>query len=155
MRSLSTSPSHRACVESGFLGIEGLDGRLVATHQSNILGDFLPLKGPQALAGRIWTARHASTTSPHLLKRLWKPKGRRNGDSCVSSRDLPPLPGFLDDAAGTSLGRNKSGKPGSELKLRCTEIDENGNVTTVNGEFKKSELIAKVHTGHRSDLVEC
>jgi hypothetical protein len=28
--------------------------------------------------------------------------------------------------------------------LRCTEFDENGNVTLVNGEFRKSELIAKV-----------
>ena len=30
------------------------------------------------------------------------------------------------------------------MKLRCTEFDENGNVTVVDGEFKKSELIAKV-----------
>ncbi|KAF2005220.1 cora-domain-containing protein [Amniculicola lignicola CBS 123094] len=31
----------------------------------------------------------------------------------------------------------------NELKIRCTELDENGNVTMVSGEFKKSELIAK------------
>ena len=43
-----------------------------------------------------------------------------------------------------NLGRNLSGKASNELKLRCTEFDENGNVTLVNGEFKKSELIAKV-----------
>ena len=35
-------------------------------------------------------------------------------------------------------------KMGNELRLRCTEFDENGNVTLVNGEFRKSELIAKV-----------
>jgi hypothetical protein len=34
-------------------------------------------------------------------------------------------------------------KPSTELKLRCTEFDENGNVVLVNGEFKKQELIAK------------
>lgn len=34
-------------------------------------------------------------------------------------------------------------KPTNELRLRCTEFDEFGNVTLVNGEFKKSELIAK------------
>lgn len=55
--------------------------------------------------------------------------------------DLPPLQGFLDDNAG--LG-NRIIKPSNELKLRCTEFDENGNVTLVNGEFRKSELIAKV-----------
>ncbi|KAF1360072.1 cora-domain-containing protein [Lizonia empirigonia] len=31
----------------------------------------------------------------------------------------------------------------NELKMRCTELDEHGNVTLVSGEFKKSELIAK------------
>jgi len=35
-------------------------------------------------------------------------------------------------------------KAANEQKLRCTEFDENGNVVLVNGEFKKSELIAKV-----------
>ncbi|OCL15399.1 hypothetical protein AOQ84DRAFT_248591, partial [Glonium stellatum] len=34
-------------------------------------------------------------------------------------------------------------RPTNELKLRCTEFDEHGNVTLINGEFKKSELIAK------------
>ena len=42
------------------------------------------------------------------------------------------------------LGRNISPKSANEAKLRCTEFDENGNVVLVNGEFKKSELIAKV-----------
>ena len=154
-RLLSTSRSRRASVESSFLGVEGLDDRLVVTHQSNILGDFIPHKRTQTLHGRSWTTRPASTTSPHSLRRLWKQKGGRIGDSYVRSRDLPPLPGFLDDATGTSLGRSKSGKPGSELKLRCTELDENGNVTTVNGEFKKSELIAKVSTGRYLEFVTC
>jgi hypothetical protein len=31
-----------------------------------------------------------------------------------------------------------------EPRLRCTEMDENGNFTAVDGEFKKTELIAKV-----------
>ncbi|KAK7625243.1 inner membrane magnesium transporter MRS2, mitochondrial precursor [Phyllosticta citricarpa] len=34
-------------------------------------------------------------------------------------------------------------RPINEPRLRCTEFDENGNVTLVNGEFRKSELIAK------------
>lgn len=46
-----------------------------------------------------------------------------------------------------SLGR--SAKAANEPKLRCTEFDEDGNVVLVNGEFKKSELIAKVLSSKR------
>jgi magnesium transporter len=53
---------------------------------------------------------------------------------------MPPLQGFLDDSPGMG---GRIIKPSNELKLRCTEFDEHGNVTLVNGEFRKSELIAK------------
>ena len=43
-----------------------------------------------------------------------------------------------------SLGRHISAKAAAQPKLRCTEFDENGNVVLASGEFKKSELIAKV-----------
>jgi hypothetical protein len=46
-------------------------------------------------------------------------------------------------AAAVAAGRSKA-KAGNELKLRCTEFDKQGRVTLVSGEFKKSELIAKV-----------
>lgn len=49
-----------------------------------------------------------------------------------------------ESSAMLNMTRSIAAKAGSELKLRCTELDENGNVVTVNGEFKKSELIAKV-----------
>ncbi|KAF2434793.1 Mg2+ transporter protein, partial [Tothia fuscella] len=71
---------------------------------------------------------------------IWKFLGMkaRQGPSSRTA-DLPPLASFLDD--NQSPGRIL--KPTNELRLRCTEFDENGNVTLVNGEFKKSELIAK------------
>jgi magnesium transporter len=57
-------------------------------------------------------------------------------------------PGYLDDTGGEgalpNYGRTVSAKATNEMKLRCTEFDENGKVTLVNGEFKKSELIQKV-----------
>ncbi|EKG13764.1 Cupin 2 conserved barrel [Macrophomina phaseolina MS6] len=34
-------------------------------------------------------------------------------------------------------------RPINEPRIRCTEFDENGNITLVNSEFRKSELIAK------------
>ncbi|KAJ9635380.1 magnesium ion transporter [Coniosporium tulheliwenetii] len=65
---------------------------------------------------------------------------KRKPAASLQPDDLPPLASFLDDNG--SLGRLL--RPANELKLRCTEFDENGNVTLVNGEFKKSELIAKI-----------
>jgi magnesium transporter len=65
---------------------------------------------------------------------LWR------GTSKPHGRQLPPLASFLD--ASSSSGR--STRAANEPRLRCTEFNENGNVTLVNGEFKKSELIAKV-----------
>jgi len=58
----------------------------------------------------------------------------------LQPNDIPAASGFLDDNASLS----RIVKPINELQLRCTEFDENGNVTLVNGAFKKSELIAKV-----------
>jgi magnesium transporter len=62
------------------------------------------------------------------------------GASAARNRQLPPLASFLD----ASTPRQRVLKAANEPRLRCTEFDENGNVTLVNGEFKKSELIAKV-----------
>ena len=70
---------------------------------------------------------------------LWGPKKQKPVVHRQRS-DLPPLASFLDDNGG--LGRVS--RPTNELKLRCTEFDDSGNVTLINGEFKKSELIAKV-----------
>lgn len=55
---------------------------------------------------------------------------------------------MLDDTdGGLSLARALAAKASNELRLRCTEFDMNGNVTLMNGEFKKSELIARVSVG--------
>ncbi|KAL9101204.1 MAG: hypothetical protein Q9163_003522 [Psora crenata] len=138
-RDLTTSLSRRADVVP-----LNFDFLRPATLQSNILGLFTrPYSPALPDSDRQEQSRHASTKSQPLLKRIWKPKSRSSVPK-LSATDLPPLPRYLDDVSGTSLGRSKTGKSGSELKLRCTEIDENGNVITVNGEFKKSELIAKI-----------
>lgn len=74
-------------------------------------------------------------------KGFWNLRGLKKQKPVVHRQrsDLPPLASFLDDNGG--LGRVS--RPTNELKLRCTEFDESGNVTLINGEFKKSELIAK------------
>ena len=85
--------------------------------------------------------RYASTDSRPFLKKIL---GRRKQVVDARSDEPPPLPSFLDDVGGTALGRSKAAKGTNELKLRCTEFNEDGKVTLVNGEFKKTELIAKV-----------
>lgn len=84
-------------------------------------------------------SRDFSTSSRLTTDAFWR-RLRRSKSKQLLREDLPPLSGFLDDNAG--LG-GRIIKPSNELKLRCTEFDENGNVTLVNGEFRKSELTAK------------
>jgi hypothetical protein len=88
----------------------------------------------------ISSHRYASTQSRPFFKRIANFKQKNQERAALRPDDLPPL-ALLSDPAGTIFGRSKAT---NELKLRCTEFDENGNVILVNGEFKKTELIAKV-----------
>ena len=141
VRSFGTSQRRQATVEASFLNLDFLKtsprSHNPIAQQSNAT--------PASSLPREWLRppiRHASTDDRPFLRRLWQNKGV--GHPALKDGDLPPLPSFLDEANGTSLGRSKAGKAANELRLRCTEINENGDVTLVNGEFKKSELIAKV-----------
>ncbi|EXF84650.1 CorA-like Mg2+ transporter [Colletotrichum fioriniae PJ7] len=77
-------------------------------------------------------------------RRTWKEKlwGIRSwgGAKALKPNDLP----FHDE--GGSMFNNRrvlTAKAALEPRLRCTEVDENGEVILVDGEFKKTELIAK------------
>ena len=111
----------------------------------------LPRKSQEDICSAELTSKKSSIYKTHLSRRsftvskdtgiwdLFKAKKKTAARKDVSDVHTP-LSSFLDESAG--LGR--IAKPVNELKLRCTEFDENGKVTLVNGEFKKSELIAKV-----------
>lgn len=141
-RCLSTSTRLQATVEASVLNFDFLRPAWKADPST-----FAQQRQDVASAHRFRNyldgTRQASTDTWPLLRRLWRVKGRRPADA-LKPHDLPPLPGFLGDDAETTLGRSIAGKASNELKLRCTEVDGNGNVTLVNGEFKKAELIAKV-----------
>lgn len=87
--------------------------------------------------------RRPLSTSSNLRDSFWRRLRPQKQTKSLRhhNTDLPPLPVFLDDANSGLGGRII--KPSNELKLRCTEFDENGNVVLVNGEFRKSELIQK------------
>lgn len=89
-------------------------------------------------------SRTASTKSRPLLRRLFDL--RRSKESDAKSKASRTGPALIDDGTESNfnIGRGLVSKATNELRLRCTEFDINGNVTLVNGEFRKSELIAKV-----------
>ncbi|EFQ26572.1 CorA-like Mg2+ transporter [Colletotrichum graminicola] len=82
-----------------------------------------------------------SSAPPRTWKeRLWGIRGR--GSKALKPNDLP----FHDDGEAGSMFNSRrilTAKAALEPRLRCTEVDENGEVILVDGEFKKTELIAK------------
>jgi magnesium transporter len=84
--------------------------------------------------------RTFSTSRPQNVWDMFKSKRQRKLAELQApsppTEDSPGSTGY-----GSGLGRIM--RPTNELKMRCTELDEHGNVTLVSGEFKKSELIAK------------
>ncbi len=66
----------------------------------------------------------------------------------------PPDPGHgperdVEDVSDMFTARRlPTAKAALEPRLRCSEVDENGEVILVDGEFKKTELIAKACANH-------
>ena len=74
------------------------------------------------------------------LKGRTKHKGGGGGQGGGFCGEDPEVDFWTDSSL---LSRAKAP---NELKLRCTELDENGKVTVIDGEFKKTELIARVRS---------
>ena len=143
-RHLTMSSCRQASVESSLLNLDFL--RPYASRGSSRFSALASRNLPAPFGStpeNMGSSRYVSTDTRPLWKRPWKDKWRRE-DPALKSSDSLALPSFLDDAGSTNFGRRKKIKGANELKLRCTEFDENGNVTFMDGEFKKSELIAKV-----------
>jgi magnesium transporter len=77
-------------------------------------------------------------------ERLWGSTAKKGGKP-LQPDDLPGHHEPCDDGASMFNNRRTlAAKAALEPRLRCTEVDENGEVILVDGEFKKTELIAKV-----------
>lgn len=98
---------------------------------------------PSPAPAQLTFTRHASTKSRPFLRRLLDFKRSKTTEY---QDQFTPLPGFMDEGTEGmfNVGRSLSAKATNELRIRCTEFDINGDVTLVNGEFRKQELIAKV-----------
>lgn len=94
------------------------------------------------ISKQLYLTRHASTNRRPFLKRLFDFQRTKSAEY-QKARNLGPT--LIDDGDGIfNIGRGLAAKASNELRIRCTEFDMNGNVTLVNGDFRKSELIAKV-----------
>ncbi|KAL3955082.1 hypothetical protein ACCO45_010645 [Purpureocillium lilacinum] len=78
---------------------------------------------------------------PTWQERLWGSSARK-GAKPLKPDDLPSHDDFEHGSMFTNR-RMMAAKAALEPRLRCTEVDENGKVILVDGEFKKTELIAK------------
>ena len=141
-RQLATSLPYQASVESSLLNLEFLRPyRKRVSRRIAVLASRSPRTPFHHAPENISHPRHASTDTRPLWRRPWV---SRKGRPDLKSSNSVPLPSFLDDTASMNIGRRKAVKGANELRLRCTEFDQNGNVTFMDGEFRKSELIAKV-----------
>lgn len=93
--------------------------------------------------GRANQTRQASALFGTLFRKPWGTR-RANRHATSKPDNLAEHPSFLDDVSEAILGRSKVVEASNGMKMRGTELNENGVVTLVNGEFKKSELIVKV-----------
>lgn len=98
---------------------------------------------PRAFSSHPVSYRNSPSISRPLLRRLFDLK-RSKAAEAIPNRSRAPLPIDEKTEPNFSIARGLAAKASNEIRLRCTEFDSNGNVTLVNGEFKKSELIAKV-----------
>ncbi|KND86489.1 Mitochondrial inner membrane magnesium transporter MRS2 [Tolypocladium ophioglossoides CBS 100239] len=80
---------------------------------------------------------------PTWQERLWG-RPARKGAKPLKPDDLPSHVDFEHGSSMFNSRRVLAAKAALEPRLRCTEVDENGKVILVDGEFKKSALIAKV-----------
>ncbi|KAI0203299.1 cora-domain-containing protein [Astrocystis sublimbata] len=87
-------------------------------------------------------ARKPKPCRPAWQEWLWGFGQRRRGQP-LEPDDLPDGDGEAGNNSMFSSRRQLSKKAASEPRLRCTEVDDNGNVMLVDSEFKKSELIAR------------
>ncbi|KAJ5670649.1 uncharacterized protein N7477_006012 [Penicillium maclennaniae] len=96
---------------------------------------------PSSISKQLIITRHTSTSRRPFLKRLFDFQRTKSAEY-QKARNLGPT--LIDDGEGIfNIGRGLAAKASNELRIRCTEFDMNGDVTLVNGEFRKSELIAK------------
>lgn len=98
-------------------------------------------------ASNIGVRYSSSDRPPTPCRKTWREKlwgfGTKSSAKPLEPDDLPDVDNGRDHSSMFNSQRLLSQKAALEPRLRCTEVNENGNVILVDGEFKKSELIAR------------
>lgn len=94
----------------------------------------------------------ATAAAQTWQERLWGLAARR-GRKPLKPDDLPGHEELDQGSYMFNSRRVMSAKAALEPRLRCTEVDENGEVILVDGEFKKTELIAKVRLRYLDEFL--
>jgi magnesium transporter len=133
-------------LEAGFVNLDFLFPRSAACIRNHESRPFRMTSRSSILRCASLFGGHRSASTRATQKWHQKLWGSRGGKP-LQPDDLPTTMYGSEETGDTSmfsLGRHISAKAAAQPKLRCTELDENGNVSMASGEFKKSELIAKV-----------
>ncbi len=151
-RGLSTTASNHTTLEAGFLNLDSLFPRsALSIHSNSSNSSRLEARSRRLeYAGSLVAQRSAHTGSKKWRQKwqqkIWEGTSAKGGNP-LRPDDIPKNTYGSEESGDTSmfsLGRHISAKAAAQPKLRCTELDENGNISMASGEFKKSELIAKV-----------
>ncbi|KAI1379859.1 cora-domain-containing protein [Hypoxylon crocopeplum] len=86
--------------------------------------------------------RPQTPCQPTLGEKVWG-SGTKKNPKPLEPDDLPNVESGADTNSMFNTRRQLSQTAALEPRLRCTEVDEKGEVILVDGEFKKSELIAR------------
>ncbi|KAK7756596.1 magnesium ion transporter [Diatrype stigma] len=125
-----------------------LDLNSLLQPRSSRVSSGLRVKNPKLPSQARIGVRYActdekkSTSQPTWKERIWG-MGSRKPAKPLEPDDLPNGDGDGENNSMFNIRRQLSQKAALEPRLRCTEVDETGNVIVVDGEFKKSELIAR------------
>ncbi|KAH7271622.1 cora-like Mg2+ transporter protein-domain-containing protein [Fusarium solani] len=142
-RSLATTCERRtATLEASFLNLEPILRRLKSQDQQQLTSTPRCNFSTSRSVGWFKWGRSSTGSTPKWHERLWGITGRKCEKS-LKPDDLPSHDEYSDGSSIFNSRRTMAAKAASEPRLRCTEVDENGNVILVDGEFKKTELIAK------------
>ncbi|KAI1077042.1 cora-domain-containing protein [Whalleya microplaca] len=133
-------------LQAGILDLDSvIQARCSGTTSRNVRHKILPY-----FASSIGV-RYKSSNSPSgdssSCKPTWKERlwgfGSKKSAKPLEPDDLPEGDRDGEHSSMFNTRRQLSQKAALEPRLRCTEVDESGNVIIVDGEFKKSELIAR------------
>ncbi|KAI1635995.1 hypothetical protein F4809DRAFT_641980 [Biscogniauxia mediterranea] len=138
----SITTTRETALEAGVIGLNSLMGAHNPPNSRRVRPALLP-SSLSALGLRYNSSNKSQTPyRPTWQEILWGSKVRKTGNA-LEPDDLPDPNEDGDNNSMFNTRRQLSKKAALEPRLRCTEVDEYGNVILVDGEFKKSELIAR------------